>query len=455
MKGKKFLTLSLTVAFLAGSVMNVSAAGVEDVFDANYYSSQYSDLKAAYGTDEAKLLEHFKNSGAKEGRVMSPILDVVAYRNAYPDLNAAFGDNWDAYVDHYLTNGIREKRMSGVKFDLIDYAAKNPDVKAAFGEDYAAIAEHYLECGIKEGRKGGEIVKETPAAASTGSSGSNTTTQPEASKPTAPQTTAHYHNWEDANGFTALQDSLEPNCTKTGYKLYRCTQLVTVTDANGNKTQVRCSATKKDELPVQHVKPLNVNDINTICATCTQKGEEHYTCRLCGLHVDKEIDLLPHTWVATGKKQVSTCTVKGWDEYKCSVCGTTKQEARPLVPHDIGRWNTVREADCKTEGLKKAACATCYQVFEDIIPRTDHAATKTERVYTDAYADYQAAYHTVQDVTYCTKCNIITQVENFTYEACDDNGLGMCSKCHHDVNRKYSSATKIYHEGEYFRTDVQ
>ena len=58
---------------IKGGALTVSAAGVSDVFSAGYYADKYGDLKTAYGTDEAALLNHFITSGAKEGRVMSPI----------------------------------------------------------------------------------------------------------------------------------------------------------------------------------------------------------------------------------------------------------------------------------------------------------------------------------------------------------------------------------------------
>ena len=41
---------------------------VKDGFDANYYSNTYSDLKRAFGTDKKRLLEHYWEYGAKEGR---------------------------------------------------------------------------------------------------------------------------------------------------------------------------------------------------------------------------------------------------------------------------------------------------------------------------------------------------------------------------------------------------
>lgn len=106
--------LAAAVAVLMTARLDVSAGGVRDVFDAEYYANSYADLKAVYGTDEEALFQHYITVGITEGRVASPVFDIVAYRNGYPDLQAVFGDNWDAYADHYLTAGKAEGRTIGV-----------------------------------------------------------------------------------------------------------------------------------------------------------------------------------------------------------------------------------------------------------------------------------------------------------------------------------------------------
>lgn len=133
----------------------MKAAGLRDVFDAKYYADQYPDLKAAFGYDEEALFQHFVNNGLKEGRNMSPILNVRAYRESYQDLDKAFGDNWDAYVEHYFTFGVNERRKEGILFDPLEYADSYGDIKAAFGNDINAIVRHYLEHGIEENRTEG------------------------------------------------------------------------------------------------------------------------------------------------------------------------------------------------------------------------------------------------------------------------------------------------------------
>ncbi len=151
-KFKRILVVGAAATMLFGNVLNVSAAGLHDIFDAKYYADSYADLKEAFGYDENLLYQHFLSYGLKEGRNMSPILNVVAYRKAYSDLNAAFGDNWDAYVDHFFTFGAREMRDKGVLFNPVVYADAYGDIKAVYGNNLASIAEHYLTFGRAEHR---------------------------------------------------------------------------------------------------------------------------------------------------------------------------------------------------------------------------------------------------------------------------------------------------------------
>ncbi len=155
MKLKKLLVLGVAAATFAGTTLGVSAAGLKDVFDAEYYASQYPDLKESCGNDKEKLYEHFITFGLKEGRKASPIIDVAAYKAAYPDLSKAFGDDWDKYVEHYFTFGLKEGRKEGVMFNPAEYAAAYSDIAKVYGDDYVGLAQHYITFGQDEGREAG------------------------------------------------------------------------------------------------------------------------------------------------------------------------------------------------------------------------------------------------------------------------------------------------------------
>lgn len=83
------------------------------VFEPNYYSDKYSDLKKAFGNDAKALFNHFTTYGMKEARQAIATFNPIIYRSKYKDLQDAFGSNWPEYYKHYCVYGIKEGR-SGV-----------------------------------------------------------------------------------------------------------------------------------------------------------------------------------------------------------------------------------------------------------------------------------------------------------------------------------------------------
>lgn len=98
----------------AGTAANTAYGGLDysPVFNARYYADKYADLKAAFGYNEASLLNHFLTYGMKEGRQAIATFNVQAYRNRYKDLQKAFGDDIPAYYRHYIQFGQTEKRLA-------------------------------------------------------------------------------------------------------------------------------------------------------------------------------------------------------------------------------------------------------------------------------------------------------------------------------------------------------
>ena len=83
------------------------------VFEPNYYSNKYNDLKNAFGNDAKALFNHFTTYGMKEARQAIATFNPVVYRSKYKDLQDAFGSNWPEYYKHYCVYGKNEGR-SGV-----------------------------------------------------------------------------------------------------------------------------------------------------------------------------------------------------------------------------------------------------------------------------------------------------------------------------------------------------
>lgn len=75
---RRITALVLAGVLTFGGTATVSAATLRDVFDAQYYSETYSDLKDAFGTNQTALYKHYKTFGKSEGRTSTHL---STYRN--------------------------------------------------------------------------------------------------------------------------------------------------------------------------------------------------------------------------------------------------------------------------------------------------------------------------------------------------------------------------------------
>lgn len=121
------------------------------VFDAKYYADHNSDIKAAFGYDEQKLIQHFVNHGISEGRQASLTFAVKYYVEANPDIGAAFGMNYQAAFEHFIKLGYLENRKSSVNYDGTFYKYFHGDL---MNFDSLALMSHYINYGYAEGRMG-------------------------------------------------------------------------------------------------------------------------------------------------------------------------------------------------------------------------------------------------------------------------------------------------------------
>ena len=100
--------------------VTISAAQKKLVFDAVYYANAHSDLKAAFGSDAAKLYAHFLNFGISEGRQAHPMFDVKYYLSQHTDLQEAFGTDYARALRHYINIGCNENRKTAEPTNLGD-----------------------------------------------------------------------------------------------------------------------------------------------------------------------------------------------------------------------------------------------------------------------------------------------------------------------------------------------
>lgn len=124
-------------------------------FDAKYYADTYPDLKAAFGYDSAKLLNHWRTCGIKEGRGASPILDLTYYMANNVDLRKAYGDrNYSSGYEHFLKYGYAEFRPSSQYYNGDYYRRNYADLRSY---DSKFLLRHFINYGISEGRYANQV----------------------------------------------------------------------------------------------------------------------------------------------------------------------------------------------------------------------------------------------------------------------------------------------------------
>lgn len=141
-----------------------------EAFDINSYRNAYSDLRAAFGTDLKQYYLHYIYAGQAEKRVTSgvtelqnpltvyngvdysSVYDYNYYTNLYPDIRVAFGNDDRAVLAHFVNCGMSEGRRGNDTFDVADYRNKYADLQQAFGNDWKGYYMHYINYGVIEGR---------------------------------------------------------------------------------------------------------------------------------------------------------------------------------------------------------------------------------------------------------------------------------------------------------------
>ena len=149
--------------FYFGTPRNAATVSIPEklkpyVFDATYYADRYPELKAVYGTEEAKLYDHFLTLGIAEGRCASPYFDVAYYAN-HNNINLTEyvkGDyekamsHFISYMDNATEMSNAPKRLS-VHFDPAYYRSQYGDLASMTTE--FQLLQHYGSIGNAEGRR--------------------------------------------------------------------------------------------------------------------------------------------------------------------------------------------------------------------------------------------------------------------------------------------------------------
>nr|WP_308623896.1 hypothetical protein [uncultured Eisenbergiella sp.] len=135
MKKRKYLLLTTAIMVLGlGSItVNAQPKTMPDgnVFDAEFYASTYADVKAAFGTDEKKLYQHYLDFGAAEGRMavaseQPPVSASTVYAPGSVDLTQSGLAGQAASINQQLAERVPSEYGSAfvnMNKNSIEYAA--------------------------------------------------------------------------------------------------------------------------------------------------------------------------------------------------------------------------------------------------------------------------------------------------------------------------------------------
>ena len=173
-KGKKESRIAVGTTSLQGGTTVYNGIDYSPVYNYDYYTSKYPDIKNIFGLNDTACLKHFVEYGMKEGRRGNENFDVVSYKNSNKDLRVAFGSNLQDYYYHYLRIGRKESRVTNGNTKITDYVTvyngkdysavydfnyyinKYPDLKKIYGNDDIGALKHFATNGMNEARQAKE-----------------------------------------------------------------------------------------------------------------------------------------------------------------------------------------------------------------------------------------------------------------------------------------------------------
>lgn len=134
---------------------NAQGISCSPLFDPNWYSSKYPELKSAVGAFSLfeSYFQHYMEYGLQEGKIPFPDFDVDYYIKENPDCMQGEGGIKQA-IHHFIFHGVREGRRPNRFFDTKYYLENNPEVvRDLENHDFLGPFEHFLMVGIKKNFK--------------------------------------------------------------------------------------------------------------------------------------------------------------------------------------------------------------------------------------------------------------------------------------------------------------
>lgn len=248
------------------------------------------------------------------------------------------------------------------------------------------------------------------------------------------------------------------------------------------KTCETCGYTWTESTPKTEHSYITVK---TTSDTCEDKSVyKVHKCSECGevIGTSKKMYYSAHDYEFTSHSKVATCTEKGEDLYTCTICGKTETREVPMVAHETELRN-YKAATCTEDGYTgDETCINCGKVISKgkKTYATGHSYVDTlETVYeTDMSMGLTYKYAYVIDRVTCKKCDFemidgqtesklvgwiladgteVSKEDGYEYEyVTDKNGNLVPKKIDHSVTQptsRPSISPTIYETDDY--TDVE
>ncbi|MCH5259733.1 MAG: VanW family protein [Lachnospiraceae bacterium] len=164
-KSKGILICITVIALVLTGIMpmQAQAKGKTDysaVFDADYYYSTYSDIRAVIGNDSKALLDHFVSFGMQEGRRGNAEFDVKAYMENNPDLTQILGaEDYESYYLHYISTGKAEGRSAVSGGANGNAAASEQSLIATYTTSFNPKQSRAVNIGLAASKINGTVVR--------------------------------------------------------------------------------------------------------------------------------------------------------------------------------------------------------------------------------------------------------------------------------------------------------
>lgn len=152
----------------------------------------------------------------------------------------------------------------------------------------------------------------------------------------------HVHN------FTDWKVEVPATCVVQGLETRTCTE---------------CGAVESKVIQSHELIRAEYNDVE---ATCEQRGQVHYICRLCKQQFFHYTPMLGHIWADSRVvDKEPTCTENGYESIHCTRQGCTHTKDVKVLSATGHNFKTVQtEATCLEDGVIKTVCTKCGNVKE-------------------------------------------------------------------------------------------